>query len=112
MSTDHTVEGHLPLDETLVVRVVPISSSQLRALESIERAFFGLAADFQRDFGLDGDGEIAGGLYRIWSTLGMITTTWKEGADELSRVEGWRLALQRIRDGADDPAQLAAKALQ
>jgi hypothetical protein len=97
------------------MRVVPISADQVRALESLERALFGLAADFQRDFGtMDGDGEIAGGLYRLWSTLGVITICWKEQADDLATVEGWRAALEVIRDGtADrDARAIAAEALR
>jgi hypothetical protein len=91
-------EGDSFLGERVVVRLVPVSSSQIRALESLERALFGLAADFQRDFGLDGESELAGGLYRLWSTLGMMTTYWKEEAEDLSSVEGRRAALERIRD--------------
>jgi hypothetical protein len=100
------------LEEPPVIRAVPISAHQVRALESLERAFFGLAADFQRDYGLDGDGEIAGGLFRIWSTLGTINACWKEEAEDLVVVDGWRHALEQIRDGAEDAAQIAAEALR
>jgi hypothetical protein len=108
-------EGDSFLGERVVVRLVPVSSSQIRALESLEHALFGLAADFQRDLGLDGDRELAGGLYRLWSTLGMITTYWKEEAEELSTVAGRHAALQRIRDDehADSGARMiAAEALR
>jgi hypothetical protein len=97
------------LEERIVVRLVPVSSSQIRALESLEHALFGLAADFQREFGLDGEHELAGGLYRLWSTLGMITTYWKEEAEELSVAEGRRSALERIR--ADEQADPSARAI-
>ena len=100
------------LDEHPVIRAVPISAHQVRALESLERAFFALAADFQRDYGLDGDGEIAGGLFRIWSTLGTINACWKEEAEDLAVVEGWRYALEQIRDGAPDAQGIAAAALR
>jgi hypothetical protein len=100
------------LDDRPVIRAVPISSHQVRALESLERAFFALAADFQRDYGVDGDGEIAGGLFRIWSTLGTINACWKEEAEDLAVIEGWRYALEQIRDGAEDAPQLAAEALR
>jgi hypothetical protein len=108
-------EGASFLEERIVVRLVPVSSSQIRALESLERALFGLAADFQRDFGLDSESELAGGLYRLWSTLGMITTYWKEEAEELSTVAGRQAALERIRDDehADSGARMiAAEALR
>lgn len=106
-------DGKRPLlEEPTVVRMVPISAHQVRALESLERAFFALAADFQRDYGLDGDGEIAGGLFRIWSTLGTINACWKEEADELSTVDGWRYALEQIRRGAENAQQIAAEALR
>lgn len=48
------------------IRLVPISADQLRVLESLERAFFGLAADVNRDLGIEGDQSIAGGLFRLW----------------------------------------------
>lgn len=102
-------------EEPIIVRLVPVSGAQIRALESLERALFGLAADFQRDFGLDGDGELAGGLYRLWSTLGLITTYWKEQAEDVCSVEGRRAALERIRDDdlADsDARKIAADALR
>jgi hypothetical protein len=102
-------------EEPIIVRLVPVSGAQIRALESLERALFGLAADFQRDFGLDGDGELAGGLYRLWSTLGMITTYWKEQAEDVASVEGRRVALERIRDdesGESAAREIAADALR
>lgn len=108
-------EPHSLLEEPIIVRLVPVSNGQMRALESIERALFGLAADFQRDFGLDGDGELAGGLYRLWSTLGMITTYWKEEAEDVAAVEARRAALECIRDdaSADSAARrIAADALR
>jgi hypothetical protein len=106
-------DGKRPLlEESPVIRAVPISAHQVRALESLERAFFALAADFQRDYGLDGDGEIAGGLFRIWSTLGTINACWKEEAEDLAVIESWRHALEQIRDGAADAQQIAAEALK
>jgi hypothetical protein len=35
--------------ETFAVRLVPISASQIQALESLARAFSGLTTDFWRD---------------------------------------------------------------
>jgi hypothetical protein len=37
------------VSEHLDVRLVPISADQIRVLESLQRAFFGLAADVNRD---------------------------------------------------------------
>ena len=79
-----------------VVRSVPISSDQIRALESLERALFGLSADFQRDCGIADDETIAGALYRLWSTIDAITTIWKEQADETAALEQRHRALALI----------------
>jgi hypothetical protein len=69
--TDEKMEG-------LDVRLVPISGSQIQALGSLERAFSGLKADFWRDYRVDHDDRIAGGLYRLCSTLQMIIEQWQD----------------------------------
>jgi hypothetical protein len=43
------------VSEHLNVRLVPISADQIRVLESLQRASFRLAADVNRDLGIDGD---------------------------------------------------------
>lgn len=61
------------------VRLVPISAEQINAIESLERALRGLADDFQRDIG---ESEaMAGGLYRLWSTLEAIRAMWHAGGE-------------------------------
>ena len=60
----------------LDIRPVPISADQIEALESLERALRGLADDFRRDIGAEQSESIAGGLYRLWSTLETITEMW------------------------------------
>ena len=92
-------------EEHLVVRLVPISADQVRVLESLDRAFFSLSSDFQRDMAPLGVDEVAGGLYRICSTLGTIARCWKESAEELADAERQRAALERIRDGGLDDAE-------
>ena len=101
-------------DERGVVRLVPISADQVRVLESLERALFGLAADLNRDFGLENDDEsIAGGLFRLWSTLDVIATLWKEEAVEVATVERWRRALAALasEERIDDTRTIAREAL-
>ena len=83
----------------LVVRLVPVSGDQLHVIESLDRAFFSLSSDFQRDMGALGGDDIAGGLYRICATLGAIARSWKETAEDVADVERRRTALERIRDG-------------
>jgi hypothetical protein len=103
------------LEEPLIVRLVPISAAQIRVLESVEQAFFSLVSDFHRDFGPADGSEIAGGLYRIWSSLGVITTCWKEGAEDVDAAEQRRAALERIgNDGlsAEEARQIAREALR
>lgn len=82
--------------ENLVVRSVPISSEQEKALESLEQAMFSLSADFQRDCGTGEEELMAGGLYRLWSTLNAITTLWKEQAADTGAVEQRTRALEVI----------------
>jgi len=101
------------LHEPIVVRLVPVSADQIRVLESLESVFASLYIDFQRDLGSPAD-DVAGGLHRIKFALGAITTYWREAAEDLAAVEGWRAALERIRDEQLDTAQaqsLAAQAL-
>jgi hypothetical protein len=86
--------------EPSVIRLVPISADQIRVLESLQRAFFGLASDVNRDLGIDGDDSIAGGLYRLWSTLDVIATFWKEQAEDAAAIERWRTALTRLANDA------------
>jgi hypothetical protein len=94
----------------LTVRLVPISADQMRVLESLQRAFFGLAADVNRDLGVQDDDSIAGGLYRIWSTLDVIATLWKEEAEDAAAPERWRQALAAIADDVPiDEARLIAR---
>jgi hypothetical protein len=101
--------------ERLAVRLVPISASQIQALESLARAFSGLTTDFWHDYGVDHDDRIAGGLYRLCSTLEMITAQWREDSENAATVELWRRALEQIaRAGlsAEEARRLAARALQ
>lgn len=103
-----------PIDLELDVRLVPISSAQVRTLESLERAFLGLASDFGREYGGQRDDAVAGGLYLLWSTLDVIASLWKETAEDAATVEGWRAALEQIsrHAGSDDEVQaIARKAL-
>lgn len=85
------------LEEPIIIKVVPISADQLRALESLDTAFRSLYVDFQRDMGGSAD-DVAGCLFRLTSTLGAITSFWKEQAEDLATVESWRAALAQIRD--------------
>jgi hypothetical protein len=103
------------LEEPVIVRLVPISAGQIRVLESVEHAFFSLACDFHREFGPAEGSEIAGGLYRIWSSLGVITTCWKEEADDFDAAERRRAALERIGNdslSAEEAGQIAREALR
>jgi hypothetical protein len=84
----------------LAVKLVPISADQVSVLESLQRAFFGLASDFNRDLHIEGDDSIAGGLYRIWSTLDVIAALWKEEAEDAAAPERWRNALCAIATDA------------
>jgi hypothetical protein len=97
-------------EDHLTVRLVPISADQMRVLESLQRAFFGLAADVNRDLGVQDDDSIAGGLYRIWSTLDMIAALWKEEAEDAAAPERWRQALAAIaNDVPIEEARLIAR---
>ena len=101
--------------ERLAVRLVPVSASQIQVLESLARALSGLTADFWRDYGVDHDDRIAGGLYRLWSTLEMIVEMWREDSEDAATVESWRCALERIAgDGltSGQAQRLAARALR
>jgi hypothetical protein len=71
----------------LDVRLVPISAEQMKVLESLERALRGLADDFYRDIGAADDESIAGGLYRLWSTLEAIRAMWHAAGNALSPTE-------------------------
>jgi hypothetical protein len=101
--------------ERLAVRLVPISASQIEVLESLARAFSGLMSDFWHDYGVDHDDRIAGGLYRLCSTLEMIIAEWREDSEDAATVELWRQALEQIaRAGmtSDQARRAAARALQ
>jgi hypothetical protein len=97
------------------IRLVPISADQLRVLESLRRAFFGLASEVNRDLGIEGDNSIAGGLFRIWSTLDVIATLWKEDSADVETLERWRRALVAIANDApiaiDETRAIACEAL-
>jgi hypothetical protein len=82
------------------IRLVPVSADQIRVLESLRRALYGLASDFNRDLGIEGDDSIAGGLYRLWSTLDVITTLWKEHGEDAAAIERWRTALTKLANDA------------
>jgi hypothetical protein len=96
------------------IRLVPISADQVRVLESLQRAFFGLASDVNRDLRIEGDNTIAGGLYRLWSTLDVIATLWREQAEVAGVPERWRRALLAIATDApiDDVRAIASRALE
>jgi hypothetical protein len=99
--------------ETFAVRLVPISASQVEALESLGRAFSGLTADFWRDYGVDHDDRIAGGLYRLSSTLEMIVEQWRKESEDVAVVEVRRRALEQIASGgltAEQSRRLAVRA--
>jgi hypothetical protein len=97
------------------IRLVPISADQLRVLESLQRAFFGLASEVNRDLGIEGDNSIAGGLFRIWSTLDVIAALWKEDSADVETLERWRRALAAIANDApiaiDETRAIAREAL-
>ena len=100
--------------ETFAVRLVPVSASQIQALESLARAFSGLTADFWRDYGVDHDDRIAGGLYRLCSTLEMIIEQWREDSEDVAVVETRRRALEQIARGgltSEEILRLARRAL-
>jgi hypothetical protein len=101
--------------ERFAVRLVPISASQIQVLESLARAFSGLTTDFWRDYGVDHDDRIAGGLYRLCSTLEMIVAQWRDDSEDAATVESWRRALEQIAHAGLSPEQarrLAARAIQ
>lgn len=101
--------------EKLAVRLVPVSATQIEVLESVGRAFAGLTADFWREYGVEHDDRIAGGLYRICSTLEMIVALWRETSDDAATVESWRRALERIARGdlsVERARRMAARALE
>jgi hypothetical protein len=107
------MSGRPPVDIEFDVRLVPISVSQIRALESLQRAFSGLASDFEREYGRGRDEHIAGGLFLLWSTLDIITTLWKEAGDDVATVERWRAALEEISAArrVEDARAIAREAL-
>jgi hypothetical protein len=97
------------------VRLVPISAAQIQALESLERAFSGLADDFWHDYGVDHDDRIAGGLYRLSSTLEMIIEHWRNASEDVATVEARRRALEAIARSElsrDEAWQLATRVLE
>jgi hypothetical protein len=55
------------VSEHLDVRLVPISAVQIRVLESLQRVFFGLAADVNRELGIDGDDDSIARPMGEWS---------------------------------------------
>lgn len=100
--------------ESIAIKMVPLSADQLHVLESIERALLSLYADFQRDIGAPAD-ELAGGLHRLTAALSAITSFWKEEAEDLATIDGWRAALNEIGTGdldAIEAQRLAARALR
>ena len=102
------------LAEPIVLKMVPISADQLRVLESLQRAVESLYADFLRDFGAPAD-DLAGGLYRLTSSLEQMISYWKEESEDLATVEGWRIALAEIRKNgpdATDAWKIATEALR
>jgi hypothetical protein len=102
------------VNESLDVRLVPISAEQVRVLESVSRAFSGLASDFNRELGINRDESIAGGLHRIWSTLDVVATLWREQAvKDATEPERWRQALVSIATDAAiyDVRAIARRAL-
>lgn len=97
------------------VRLVPIAATQIQALESLDRAFSGLADDFWRDYGVDHDDRIAGGLYRLCSTLDMIVEQWRDDSEDVAEVESRRRVLEQIargRHSPEDARRLAAVTLR
>lgn len=88
------------------VRLVPISAEQISAIESLERALRGLADDFQRDIGTGEIESMAGGLYRLWSTLEAIRTMWHaEGRiQRRARADSEPLHCRIEEEGFDRPA--------
>jgi hypothetical protein len=100
---------------TLDVRLVPISAGQIQAFESLERALSVLAADFWRDYGIEHDEHIAGGLYRLRSALEIVVELWRESSEDPAAVERQRWALEEIvRNGLNrqDARALAEQALR
>lgn len=93
------------------MRLVPVSASQIQALESLARAFSGLTIDFWRDYGVDHDDRIAGGLYRLCSTLEMIIDQWHEESEDVAVVEVRRKALEQIAGGGLTSEQIMRLAL-
>jgi hypothetical protein len=96
------------------VRLVPISAAQIQALESLERAFSGLADDFWHDYGVDHDDRIAGGLYRLFSTLQMVIEHWRNASEDVAVVEARRRALEAIARNelsGEEARQLASRGL-
>lgn len=101
--------------DSAAIRLVTISASQIQALESLARAFSGLTTDFWRDYGVDHDDRIAGGLYRLCSTLEMIVEQWRNDSYDVADVEVQRRALKRIARGglnAEEARRLAAGTLE
>lgn len=113
MHSARRMSGKPPVDVGLDVRLVPISISQIRVLESLQRAFSGLASDFEREYGGRRDEHIAGGLFLLSSTLDIITTLWKEDGDDVATVERWRAALEEISAArrVEDARAIAREAL-
>jgi hypothetical protein len=101
--------------ERFAVRMVPISASQIEALASLARASSGLTTDFWREYGVDHDDRIAGGLYRLCSALEMIVAQWRDDSEDIAVVEGRRRALEQIVRGgltSEEILRVAARALQ
>ena len=101
--------------ERFAVRLVPISATQIEVLESLARAFSGLATDFWREYGVDHDDRIAGGLYRLHAGLEMIIEQWRHDSEDVALVEGRRRALEQIVAGgltSDQILLLASRALE
>jgi hypothetical protein len=97
------------------VRLVPISAAQIQALESLERAFSGLADDFWHEYGVDHDDRIAGGLYRLSSTLEMVIEHWRNASEDVATVEARRRALEAIARNelsGEEARQLASRGLE
>ncbi len=81
LASTRTVDADEAPRRRLDVRLVPISSDQVEALKSLERALRGLADDFERDIGGAQTELMAGALFRLWSTLDTITELWRAAGE-------------------------------
>lgn len=70
------------------VRLIPVGAGEIQTLESLQRAFSGVAED-SRDSDAERDDRIAGGLFRLSSTLGMLEH-WRNASQHVAVVEAQR----------------------